>query len=89
MHAISMRHYDIWDDDLGEPGDLEEESLAEEADFKLQNGIQEELDLEMQNQDFSDRSLNHTSTRQGKGELYADDFWLVFKYEVGYVHCTM
>ncbi|XP_016945699.3 uncharacterized protein [Drosophila suzukii] len=61
-----MRHYDIWDDDLGEPGDLEEESLAEEADFKLQNGIQEELDLEMQNQDFSDRSLNHTSTRQGK-----------------------
>ncbi|XP_037708323.1 uncharacterized protein LOC119546244 [Drosophila subpulchrella] len=61
-----MRHYDIWDDDLGEPGDLEEESLAEEADFKLQNGIQEELDLELQQQDFSDRSFNHTNTRQGK-----------------------
>nr|XP_016945699.1 uncharacterized protein LOC108021471 [Drosophila suzukii] len=61
-----MRHYDIWDDDLGEPGDLEEESLAEEADFKLQNGIQEELDLEMQQQDFSDRSFNQTNTRQGK-----------------------
>jgi len=64
-----MRHYDIWDDDLGEPGDLEEETLAEEADFKLQNGIQEELDLEMQQQDFSDLSFNQSNARQGKGEL--------------------
>ncbi|XP_017004124.2 uncharacterized protein [Drosophila takahashii] len=69
-----MRHYDIWDDHLGEPGDLEEESLAEEADFKLQNGIQEELELELemdmdmerQQQDISDRSFNQTNTRQGK-----------------------
>ncbi|XP_050741110.1 uncharacterized protein LOC108027655 [Drosophila biarmipes] len=61
-----MRHYDIWDDDLGEPGDLEEESLAEEADFKLQNGIQEELDLDMQQEDFNDRSFNQTNSRQGK-----------------------
>ncbi|XP_017076004.2 uncharacterized protein LOC108111147 [Drosophila eugracilis] len=58
-----MRHYDIWDDDLGEPGD---EFLAEEPDFKLQTGIQEELDLEMEQQDISDRSSNQTTSRQGK-----------------------
>ncbi|XP_016987695.1 uncharacterized protein LOC108050494 [Drosophila rhopaloa] len=61
-----MRHYDIWDDHLGDLGDFEGEPLAEEADFKLQTGVQEELDIEMQQQDISEGSLNQTNTRQGK-----------------------
>ncbi|KAI8042412.1 uncharacterized protein LOC128263173 [Drosophila gunungcola] len=53
-----MRHYDIWDD---HPGDLEEESLAEEMD------LQEQLDMEMQQQDdVYDGSHNQTNGRQGK-----------------------
>ncbi|XP_039501648.1 uncharacterized protein LOC120458160 [Drosophila santomea] len=61
-----MRHYDIWDDHLGEPGGFEEDSFAEEAEFRLQTGIQEELDMEMSLQHISDRSSNQTKSRKGK-----------------------
>ncbi|EDX15320.1 GD12004 [Drosophila simulans] len=61
-----MRHYDIWDDHLGEPGGLEEDSFVDEADFRLQTGTPEELDMEMSLQEISDRSSRQANSRQGK-----------------------